>query len=131
MSDYLNVVEIPQHRLIFFAYSHYNMIQSDTEKRILGLGGIVQTLCSAAKLEARILNRGGYDEGKTEAYRTVYEGIRQVSGLELPEFERKIDEFKVSEILHLERDGKYELVYMEGRITTLIPSALIPDRKKK
>ena len=59
--------------------------------------------------------------------------LQHVSDLDRYEFDRKIDEHIASKTLGLDEygDGKYEVVFMEGRITTLIPSELAQRYKNQ
>ena len=100
------------------------MAQSDKEIILLELGGVVQELFRSAILEGRTFEGSKYNEGRIAAYKIVYGILQRVSDLDGHEFDRKIDERKASKTLGLDKysDGKYEIVFMEGRITTLIPS---------
>lgn len=102
------------------------MTQSEREILSLELGDVVRKLWDAADLEGNAFEGSPYNSGRIAAYHVVYDLIRQTSGLDSQEFDRKIDEHMAAQTLGLNKypDGRYEIAYMEGRITALIPSEI-------
>jgi len=118
---FLSVVDILQHRLKTYRYSHKYMEQSNGMRFILGLADRVDGLHNATATESHTSEDLQYCLGKHEAYGVVYHLIRRTLDLDETEFKRQIDEARASDTLHLKEDGMYELLYREGQIVTLKP----------
>ena len=107
------------------------MVQTTEEIVLLELGEVVQGLYISATLEGKTFEGSEYNHGRIAAYKIVYDILQRVSKLDGSEFDRKIDERKASKTLGLDKygNGKYEIVFMEGRITTLISSELAQRKR--
>ena len=86
----------------------------DSDKELLNIGGIVRKLYEVAALEQ---SHDRYNRGKYDAYFTIFEVIQKTLKLDFTEFNRRIDELYISEVLNLLSDGDYQLICREGRIT--------------
>ena len=98
-------------------------MEMESENKLIDLAGMVRLLNRAVCAESHKSGDGRteYHQGKSSAYCTVYEIIREELDLDKNELDRRIDENYASWVLHLKEDGAYSLIYRKGQIITVSP----------